>query len=510
MARPIPDLRVIDPSQPLRAALYGRVSHDPTQQGRSVEAQFRVGEGECDDRGWRIVGRYRDVDRSATRYASRTRERFEDLVADMEAGRVDVVVYAERSRISRDLAVSVMLRDLCERTGVLLCYEGRVYDMRKQADRREFTRDAVQSEEEGESIALRNVRTARLAAREGNPGPGPAPLGYRRRYDPDTGELLGQVIDEATGPVVVRAFDMLLQGASVRSILPVLEEVRPEITINGVISIFRNKSYIGIRTHYEDEYKGQWDALIDEGKFWAAQNILDDPMRRKNHSSGTVHLLTGTYFACSICREKAGKERGRMRGKEVRQKSGTYSMYTCKLEHAGVSRSRADAYVTEAALTWLVSPAARAAFTPVDSDAELHQARARAQQIAEQLAEARRKATEFDDRTGLLLLSIASLGALEQRLIPQLQELEQTIRRLSATGDPLIDRLLDADEDELDDIWNNRLTLEQRRAALMKIVRIELRRAEQQGPASDITQRLRLIFVGEPEFDSWFAPAAAP
>src|SRR5699024_5899351 len=56
-----------------RVIIYARVSKDQ-QSGRSVSQQLKIGRRVADDNGWTIVGEYSDNDKSASRYASSSRE----------------------------------------------------------------------------------------------------------------------------------------------------------------------------------------------------------------------------------------------------------------------------------------------------------------------------------------------------------------------------------------------------------------------------------------------------
>ncbi|MEV8324618.1 recombinase family protein [Kitasatospora sp. NPDC056731] len=501
MSNVIPLPRSESLARPLRAALYGRASRDRHKQGRSIKDQFTVGEMECADRGWQIVDRYEDRDRSATRRATKVRERFEELISDAEAGKFDVIVYAERSRISRNLGVSVALRDLCHRTGVLLCYDGRVYDMRRPADFKEFTRDSVQSEEEGESIIGRNERTARLTARRGGMW-GWVPFGYKRVYDPETGELVDQVPHPVEGPVVVELFADAAERKNIKSLLSLVRPFRPDITETGIRAILRNKAYIGIRVHKGDEYKAAWKALVDEAVFWRVQQMLDDPDRRKAHTTGLLHLLTGDAL-CSVCRSSGNAKQGRLRPRGERAKYRVKPGYECNLGHVSIMEQKLDAFVEEAVLAWICSDEARAALQGTPDDGEAERERERAQVMARQLAEARRQATEFDPSTGLPRLSVASLADLEQRLIPMIQAAERRVRELISAGDPVLDRLLAVTPDEVDEIWNHELDLAQRRHVLREIVRVELRPAPNRSRYQEMGQRVGLIFAGEPGFTEW-------
>lgn len=499
-------------ARPLRAALYGRASSDPKRRGRSIKDQFAVGEAECNDRGWQIFDHYEDRDRSASRRATKVRERFQQLVADVEAGHIDVIVYAERSRASRDMEVSLKLRKLCERTGTLLCYDNRVYDMRVASDRREFTRDAVQSEEEAEAIAERANRTARLNARRGSPHSG-APFGYKRSYDPDDGHLLGQDAHPEHASVLQDLFVRVDARESLRAVLKIAQKHRPDLTRAGLTVVLRNRAYLGIRVHGDDEYPGTWPALIEPALFWRVQAVLDDPSRRTNRDTHVRHLLTG-IAKCGVCRAAGDYAGSGLRHRNTRatnrRPTPTPPAYRCKTNHVTVPEAILDMCVEEAVLHWISSDAAKAVFQPDSPDSELARERAKVVAMQKQLADARSKSTQFDPVTGQPGLSIASLAAIEQQVLPLLTAAESMVRKLLSIGDPLLDHLLGLPADALDDAWNDDLDMEQRRHVVRTVVRVELMRSPRMGRHQSISDRVRLLFPGEPGFADWLDHPGKP
>ncbi|GAA0704444.1 hypothetical protein GCM10010193_69280 [Kitasatospora atroaurantiaca] len=499
----------------LRAALYGRASHDPKKQGRSIRDQFTVGELECEDRGWTIHDYYEDRDLSASRKARKVRKNFERLVADMEAGLIDVVVYAERSRVSRTLEVSVKLRDVCERTGVLLCYDGRIYDMRVPSDRKEFTRDALQSEEEAEAIIARADRTARLNAKRGRPH-GIVPFGYKRRYDPDDGHLVGQEEHPDHADVVRTAFDMIDQGKSLRATLRYVQTFRPTMTRAGLRVILTNRSYLGIRTNRGSEYKAVWPRIVDETVFHRVQLLLGDPDRNTNRDGGTSHMLSGIAL-CALCRADPSAKINKLRyvnGRQQRDRvvngrtvKGTLLKPTYTCEYRGdvsISQEALDAYVEEAVLNWLSSPDAALVFRRTVVQATIAAERTKIAAMRTQLEEARAQATQFSPATGMPLLSVASLATLEQNLHPLIVAAENRLNAQLSVGDPLIDGLIGHPMEVLDLMWNAELDTEQRRHVIQRCVRVELRKAQKAGRYQlGLTGRVGLIFKGQPGFEEW-------
>src|SRR5687768_10861256 len=82
-----------------RAAIYCRISSDPRDTGLGVERQRQ----ECHElaaaRGWEVVRTIVGNDVSA--YSGKRRQGYEQLLADVEAGAVDVVVAWHPDRLHR-------------------------------------------------------------------------------------------------------------------------------------------------------------------------------------------------------------------------------------------------------------------------------------------------------------------------------------------------------------------------------------------------------------------------
>lgn len=217
-----------------------------------------------------------------------------------------IVVAWEASRYYRDLEVYVRLRNACAESGVLLCYNGVVYDLSKREDRKATALDAVQAEDEAEGIRDRNLRTHLRLAEQCLPV-GPPPFGYVRRYDPDTGELIDQVPHPVRGPLVTEGFERCAAGRSVYSIGQWLSSL-PDARRPGdkpwnharVLYMLRNRAYIGRRIHRgKDMGKAAWKRLVSDELFYTVQRILGSPSRRGPRDSRVRHRLA--YLA--ICGE---------------------------------------------------------------------------------------------------------------------------------------------------------------------------------------------------------------
>ena len=481
---------------PRRAGLYARASVDPKKRGRSVADQLTECRRTAAHLGWAIVAEYPDIDRSASRYAKRTREQFEKMKRDVENDTIDVIVSWEASRMFRDLEVYVALRNLCEANGVLWCYNGTVYDPSKRQDRMMLNFMAIQAEDEAEGIKERNTRTTKLNRERGGVH-GKLPFGYTRSYDPKTGDLVGQFPHPDHADVVVDLFQRAARRESLLSLAKLLQAYRPSANTASVRVLLTNKTYLGLRKHRGETVKGTWEPLVGEALFWRVQEILGEPGRRTSRDQAAKHLLSG-IAGCGVC-APGTPERAVGLGRGPMNPSIKSPTYRCRYgTHVAVACDRLDAYVEEAVIQWLRTPAAAAAFQAPD-DGELTEARGRLEALRGQLAEARNLAGQFDPVTHQPRLSVGSLVALEEQVLPRIRQAEAEVQRLAASGDPVVDTLVAPGEVDVEGAWAE-LTVAQKRHALRRLVRVTLNRAQQRGTRRFEPGRVELLFAGQPGF----------
>ncbi|MEV7112399.1 recombinase family protein [Streptomyces anulatus] len=489
---------------PFDAYLYGRNSRDPKKKGRSVGDQLTEGRALCDENGWPIKREFSDVGRSASRYAKRDREQFEEMIEGIEAGDCRILVAWEASRYYRDLGVYIKLRDVCMANGVLLCYNGTVYDLSKRADRKATAQDALQAEDEADGIRDRNLRTVRLNAKAGAPH-GRLLWGYARRYDTDTGDLIEQYEHPERGPIVREVFKRVAAGESSYAILMWLRSEGDRLPgkrweYHNVQSMVRNIGYKGRRTHQgKDAGKATWPPIVDEELFDAVQQIVSAPERRTNDTTEVAHLLTG-IARCGECDEYPPPPLKYLNNRQI-------ISYQCNEAYDVVmAMTKLDAYVEEAVIEFLESKAALAAFTSNDDQKRASAARARLQQLQGQLDEGRALAGKLGP-SGVPLLSVASLASLETSLMPQIEQAKADSERLNVP--PVLRGLVG--RPDVDARWQQ-MSVAQRRTVLRAVVNIRLMKARVSGIRKIEPGRVKLTFYGEPGFVSdWRrVPAVQP
>lgn len=101
---------------PQAAAIYARISSDPSGTALGVERQLEDCRRLARERGWRVADEYVDNDLSA--YKATTRPEYERMLADLEAGARDAVIVYNMDRLTRQPIQLEQFAALCERVGV--------------------------------------------------------------------------------------------------------------------------------------------------------------------------------------------------------------------------------------------------------------------------------------------------------------------------------------------------------------------------------------------------------
>jgi len=459
---------------PLRAFIYDRNSRVIDGRVTSTRDQSIENQRTCGANGWVIAGEFCDPGRSASRYARKVREDYERMLRGIEAGECDVLVIWEASRGYRSTETYLQLRNLLEKRGVLLCYNGRLYDMRHRGDRFITGFDALRAEEEADGIQERNLRTTRLNAERGGVH-GPAGYGFRRIYDEETRELLRQFPDEVKAPIVREATERVAAGQHLRAIAKDFEErglPRPRTgwSAASVKNIVLRPANVGLREHNGVIVgEGVWEPILETEEqvaaYYAAVRVLADPSRRTSHDTAAKYLMSGVAL-CSVCPK--GEDGAGRRLWAARPGNGGKRCYVCKVcGRVSVNQVLFDEVVQATVVAYLERPefAARLAKR---RGAGVGDALAQAVALEQQLADARAAATTWDPVEKRMRLPVESLAKLEAALAPQIQAARA--RAMDAAVPPTLRRLAGPDARAR---WE-RLDLVERKGAIRDLVRVWL------------------------------------
>ncbi|MGY4843245.1 recombinase family protein [Kocuria sp. KD4] len=451
---------------PVRALIYARASQDRLKLMRSIGDQVSDCRSWCQPLGWTVVRVLRDADRSASEWRTKDRGGFQEALQLIESGKVDGFVTWEPSRAGRDLEIYLQLRAACQAAGVLYMTQGRVSDFTRSDDSFMLGFEFLRAEADAHTMRERQIRTVRLLAEKGRPH-GRIPYGYRRVYDTNTGQLIGQEPDPHTGELVRLMARRIISGTPVRTIANDLQdrgEPTPQKSHDGKITsawtsmtvkqIMQNPTIAGKRV-YRGEIIGDaaWEPLISIEDFARVQRLLSDPSRRV-HESGTVtpKSLLSHIAICDCCRHPLRRVLDRPHGDAPRK-----VRYQCRFRGCykiSISAAPVEEYVVDYVLAWLSRPANAALLIGEDDEWVSQSVGAR-----EHLAKLEARLQEAIDGCANGDVSLGLLSGIEKKLVPMIERARHQLAL------PIVDRAIRdlVNAEDISIAWNGLAFAEQRR-----------------------------------------------
>lgn len=421
-----------------RLGRYCRASDDARQTEKSVTDQDEIGRAWGEGNGCvPVEPTYVDNDASASWYATRPREDFERLCADITQDRMDLLWMWHLSRTNRSLAVYARLRDLCIRHGVNWIINGRYFDLTDPLDLQALGYDAVNNEVYSVKLSADVRRGKEQSAARGRP-PGRVNYGYRRVYDgrgryveqlpddaPRSSETAnGQSYEYSPADVVREIIRGIGDGVDVIT----LERRFNHRGIPGpgggawsrtvVRRIARNPVYLGQLVRHGEVMEldaPPWPALVTEEEFYAAQNVLDDPRRKKTKPSKATHLLS--YIGrCWHCEEhlRAYTQKTRPDGTKI-------PGYMCSGQScATILMGELDDFVTRVVVGYLSRERVHEHLMRADGDTEIAKKRGEAERLRHEIETWRQLGEQGADAV-TVLRSVESLTARAKALDEEIQ-----------------------------------------------------------------------------------------
>ena len=242
-------------------------------------------------------------------YSGGTMERpaLQRLLADIEAGRIDVIVVYKVDRLTRALSDFAKLVEVFDRCGVSFVSITQQFNTTTSMGRLTLNILLSFAQFERELIGERVRDKVAASKKKGMWMGGTVPLGY----DAKDRKL---VISKAEARTVVDIYRRYLRLKSVRALQVELDtagirskrRVRPDGTDHGnqrfsqgaLYLLLQNRTYRGEATHKGNAYPGEHAAIVDKPLWDAVQAVLAD--NRVQRASGVntkaPSLLTGLLF----------------------------------------------------------------------------------------------------------------------------------------------------------------------------------------------------------------------
>ena len=326
-----------------RAAIYLRISNDPTGQEAGVTRQREDCTALATKLGVEVVTVYEDNDISA--YSGTRRPGFEDMLDAIKNHQFDTLLCWHTDRLYRSLKDLERLIDIAESRGVVIrTVNGGDLDLSTATGKMLARILGSVARAESEHKAERQRRANAQRAEDGVWWSSRRCFGYT-----DGGE-----IDVTEAALVRQAAADVLAGMSLR-------QIARKWNADGVTSVrgaawntsrlkrlLVNPRYAGVRTYNGKETgPGQWAAILDEDTHRGLVSVLRDPTRGGAVSYERKYV--GSYrYICGRCGAK-------MHHTVSTHASGkSFHNYRCTAAtHLSRSQPELDAYVEAVALEYL-------------------------------------------------------------------------------------------------------------------------------------------------------------
>jgi site-specific DNA recombinase len=283
----------------MRAGIYARISDDREGAGLGVARQEKDCRGLADQRGWTVRQVYVDNDVSA--FKGKARPAYSQLLADIEAGLVDVVVAWHTDRLHRAPVELERYISVCEPRGVPTeTVKAGALDLATPAGRMVARMLGSAARYESEHKSDRSRRKALELAEAGKVGNGGfRPFGYARDR---------VTIVEEEAEVLRQAYADVAAGKALRVVCADLN-ARGVLTTQGGRWSLQGLRYnlltgrnAGLREHHRQIVgPAVWPAIVDRETWETVRaQLLDRP---RAIAYARRHLLTGLLF-CGRCGAK--------------------------------------------------------------------------------------------------------------------------------------------------------------------------------------------------------------
>ena len=323
-----------------RAAAYCRLSKDDGTDNESaiISTPRRIITDYIRQQGWQLADEYIDDGYSGTNF---DRPGFQRMIADIEAGQIDIVITKDLSRLGRNyLDCGLYLEVFFPEHNIryISVNDGVDTQTRTATDITPFKNILNEMYAADISVKIRSARRARFAS--GKYMSTVAPYGYMK--DPNDHNHL--IVDEKTAPVVRKIFELSMEGWGTVRIRRYLNErhiLRPSAqqSANGIPSferyfednddnryiwsensvrqILRSAVYAGNLVGYKrptismkskkrpSRLPEDWavvsdthEGIISQEKFDLVQRMMDS--RRRTHKAGYDNIFAG-IVKCADC-----------------------------------------------------------------------------------------------------------------------------------------------------------------------------------------------------------------
>lgn len=330
------------------AVIYCRISSDPGGEGLGVARQQEDCEALATKLGWGVATVIIDNDRSA--YSGRKRPGYTRLLQGLRDGTFDGVLAWHSDRLHRRPIELEEYIHVCQAQGVRThTVKGGEVDLATPEGMLRAGMLGQIARYESAHKSERLVRQERQAAEQGKWRGGPRPFGYQAG---------AQSLEPAEADAVHRAYDMVLEGHTLASIVRDWEARGLKTTRGNAFTTLQLRAILLREKNYGASiYRGNvvkvdaFPAIVSEEKFSTVKAVLTAPGRRQNSSTKGKWLLSGIAL-CGKCNDGS-----KMITAAVGTPAKKINTYRCGPgKHLGRRVEYVDEYVTDILLGRLAAP----------------------------------------------------------------------------------------------------------------------------------------------------------
>lgn len=380
-------------AQPLRAAIYCRISSDREATQLGVKRQEKDCRALIEAEGWTVQDLYIDNDISAAD-PGKHRSAYERLIRAIRAHQVDAVVVAVEDRLHRQPSELEDFVAVCNRAAMKLIASprGGVTKLDDPDPLMLLRIKGAMAAREVDVLRKRVQRKHLELAEQGKHHGGPRPYGW---------ESDGVTPREDEAANIREAAERVLNGQALRAIrddwnrrgIPTVHGRGWQITT--IRDILRTPRNAGWRQHLDrtNLVDAEWPAIVDRDTWTRVQAVLDNPSR-KPRPVRRDYILRG-LLRCSLCGHYLnGAPQGRP---TLAEPDRIVRYYRCRKDDGGCSHTfvkaeYAEAAVIPAVLALVDHPAVRAIS---DSEAEAEHQRIRT--LVAENADDNKRLAELED-----------------------------------------------------------------------------------------------------------------
>ncbi len=297
----------LEADRPRRCAIYTRKSttHGLEQEFNSLDAQREACAAYIKRQpNWNLVPeRYDDGGFTG---ANIDRPAFQRLMADVESGKLDVVIVYKVDRLSRSLLDFAKVMERLDKANASFVSVTQNFSTADAMGRLTMNLLASFAEFEREMISERTRDKIAATRRRGLWTGGPRPLGYRV-------ENKKLIIDDVEAPIVREAFELFLAHGRMSTVATIMNErgrfprkskrkdKKPQWGKDTMAKLLRNPIYGGVVAYFDERHPGEHQPIIDKETFERAQQLLKSRSRHvKFHGLNFDYVLRG-LLKCGKC-----------------------------------------------------------------------------------------------------------------------------------------------------------------------------------------------------------------